>query len=613
MNRRAPIHAAALRAVLAAVLPFLAACGAEEPPSSAAVPPAPEYASVADALAPFLAREMEAKGIPALSVALVDGDRVVWAAGFGEERPGVPASPGTVYRVGSVSKLFTDLAVMRLVEAGELDLDAPVTAYLPDFDPGEGSGGITLRHLMSHRAGLVREPPVGHYFDDAGPTLAATVASLNGTGLVYPPGSRTKYSNAAIAVVGRVLEVRAGRPFARHMAEAVLAPLAMTASAFAPEPAITARLAAAQMWGVDRAPFPAPTFELGMAPAGSMYSTVLDLSRFMSALFRTAAGEEASLVSAETLEEMWTPQFAPEGAARGYGLGFAVGELAGHRQLGHGGAIYGFSTTLSFLPEEGVGVVVASALDGTNAVTDRMADAALRMMLAARAGEPVSPPLETVPVDRARGLELEGLYGADGDVELDWRDDRLVLIPWTGGSPVELRALGDTLVVDGRLGFGTRIVVEGEGIRIGGGGLRPRQADPFVPGAAAPPPAPPRLREVVGEYGWDHNVLYLLERGGRLHALVEWFFLDPLDEVGPDTWAFPSERGLYHGERLVAVRDADGRVTGVEAAGILFPRRAVGTEGGATFRIVPMRPVEELRAEALAATPPEEEGDFRAS
>src|SRR5262245_42823425 len=129
-----------------------------------------QYEVVAQALTRLIEHEIADKQLPALSIALVDDQAVVWARGFGMADPAAkrPADVGTVYRVGSVSKLFTDLAVMRLVEAGKLDLDAPVTTYLPDFTPKNPfKKPITLRLLMSHRAGLVREPPVGNYFDDS--------------------------------------------------------------------------------------------------------------------------------------------------------------------------------------------------------------------------------------------------------------------------------------------------------------------------------------------------------------------------------------------------------------------------------------------------------------
>src|SRR5438128_8130233 len=132
------------------------------------VGPLKPYEAAAKQLEGFIAREVAQKDLPALSIVLVDDQRVVWARGFGFADPAAkkPADADTAYCVGSVSKLFTDLAVMQLVERGSLDLDAPVTKYLPDFKPINrfDDKPITLRQLMTHRSGLVREPPVGHYF-----------------------------------------------------------------------------------------------------------------------------------------------------------------------------------------------------------------------------------------------------------------------------------------------------------------------------------------------------------------------------------------------------------------------------------------------------------------
>ncbi|MGH3369469.1 MAG: serine hydrolase domain-containing protein, partial [Nocardioidaceae bacterium] len=195
------------------------------------------YADVARALAPVVERARAERSIPAISLALVEGSRIVWARGFGwsDSAHGIPATASTVYRVGSVSKLFTDIGVMQLVERRELDLDAPVTRYLPDFQPKNPFGdAITIRQLTSHRAGLVREPPVGNYFDDTEPTLEATVASLSGTALVYRPGTHAKYSNAGIAVLGYLLERTRGESFYTYLERAVLEPIGMTESAFRP-------------------------------------------------------------------------------------------------------------------------------------------------------------------------------------------------------------------------------------------------------------------------------------------------------------------------------------------------------------------------------------------
>ena len=639
-RQRTRCHRPIARPGLGLLLTALALTGCGETGDARAPAAAPRagYAEVAEALEAMIERERDQKGLAAMSIALVDEEGVAWAAGFGEQSPGHPATPATVYRVGSVSKLFTDIAVMQLHERGELDIDAPVTDYLPDFTPDNPSGTpITLRQLMSHRAGLIREPPVGNYFDDSGTDLAATIASLNGTPQIYAPESRIKYSNAGIAVVGYTLEVTQGQPFADYVKRAVLAPIGMTNSAFTPEPDIVDDLADAYMWGIDRPGYDAPTFELGMAPAGSMYSTVLDLARFIEVMFRhgglegpaedaVATGDDPSgaptpLLAPETLEAMWQPQFADPGAATGFGLGFSVQERFGERWLGHGGAIYGFSTQLAFLPGSRLGVVVVSAVDITNTVTGRIADAALELMLAAKSGDPL-PPAPTTPLNPALALELEGTYGqGDAALSFDARDGRLFMTPATGGYTVELRTRGDTLIVDDRLAFGTRFLREP-----GGGPTTPTTAllplrpnsqpgDPLTrqPPTPRPPLPPPHWNGLIGEYGWDHNVLFILERDGRLTALIEWFFQYPLTEISPDVYAFPDQGGLYHGEQLIFTRDANGRATSVEAASVVFVRRDVGTEAGGTFRIDPVRPVEELRAEALAASPPPEPGPFRDS
>src|SRR5262249_18688975 len=220
----------------------------------------------------------------AVALALTHTQQPGWAKAKGFQARGKkpPATAETVYRVGSVSKLFTDVAVMQLVEEGKLDLDAPLTKYVPDFQPHTKPEHkpITLRMLMAHRSGLIREPPVGNYFDPTEPGLAKTVASLNGIDLVYPPGERTKYSNGAIALVGYTLQKTQGERFETYVQRRVLDPLQMKSSSFLPTPAVKKNLADALMWTYHGREFPAPTFELGEAPAGCMYSTVLDLAKF---------------------------------------------------------------------------------------------------------------------------------------------------------------------------------------------------------------------------------------------------------------------------------------------------------------------------------------------
>jgi D-alanyl-D-alanine dipeptidase len=123
-------------------------------------------------------------------------------------------------------------------------------------------------------------------------------------------------------------------------------------------------------------------------------------------------------------------------------------------------------------------------------------------------------------------------------------------------------------------------------------------------------PIPTRWRGLIGEYGWDHNTLYIYEKHGRLTTLIEWFAEYPLREIGPNEFAFP-DYGLYAGERLRFTRNAQGRATQVVAAEVRFTRRRIPGEDAAVFRIQPVKPVAELRRAALAATPPVETGNFR--
>ncbi len=578
-------------------------------PAQSAESKAMNETAMREALTAFIQREMDDKKIPALSIALVDDQRVVWAQGFGMADPGqgVKADADTVYRVGSVSKLFTDIAVMQQVEQGRLDLDAPVGEALPEFHPANPfATPVTLRQLMAHGAGIVREPPVGNYFDANLPDMAATVASLNDTTLVYAPGTRSKYSNAGVAVVGRTLEWRAKQPFSSYMQQAVLAPLGMDSSGFAPP--TSPQLAKAMMWTVDGRQFAAPTFPLGTSAAGNLQSSANDMAKFLAMLFADGRGAKTTLLQPATLHSMWTPAAGADCSESCFGIGFLLRKVDGHRAVGHGGAVYGFSTQLSALPDDKLGVVVMASKDAVNPVVERIADSALRALLALRAGTQAVLPAATLPVPKALAQRLAGRYrSADGAaVELTESAGELTLLPLAGGSPQRLRMADGRLLVDGALSQGGAIEIEGNALLVGG-----RKYTPVA--ASKPAPVSESWRGLIGEYGWDHNTLYVFEKDRQLWALIEWFEYDPLRPVGDDEFQFP-DNSMYVGERIRFRRDAKGHATRAIVAGIDFPRRAVGPgEGAPQLFIKPLRPVPELLAEAQRATPPAEPGPFLAS
>lgn len=602
------LHAGALSALLAA---WPAAAGAQQPARPDSVRADSAHAAIAAYLERFITSEMRDKSLPALSIALVDGHRIVWARGFGDADSvhHVPATAETVYRVGSVSKLFTDIGIMQLVEQQRVDLDAPVSRYLPGFRPLNPFGApITVRELTSHRAGLVREPPVGNYFDTTSPPIDATVASLNATKLIYRPGTHFKYSNAGIAVVGDVLQHVGMQPFASYLATQVLSPLGMDESAFELTPALAPRLAVGYMWTYDGRRFVAPGFQLGESPAGSLYTTVTDLCRFMSAIFARGQGARARVLGKATLESMWIPQFAPAGSRTGYGIGFGIDTLDGHRVIGHSGAIYGFATDAEMLPDDSLGVAVVTTLDATNAVASRVAESALRAMLAARDHRAMPAWTPSAPIPANDAAQLAGRYVSDSlAIELTnvtaasdspATASQLVVRNEAGGTRGALRLRGDTLVRDDRLGYGAQLVRRGSGLDLGGTHLE-RVSD------HKPARVRPALARLVGEYGWDHDILYILENRGHLEALIEWFFQSPLTSRNDSTFAFPAA-SLYDAEPVRFSSNRSGAITGLYVGKVWFPKRAIGPASGNQLRVAPVRPVADLEREARAASPPVE-------
>jgi serine beta-lactamase-like protein LACTB len=567
-------------------------------------PPA-KYKDAVAALDGWLREEVALKKLPALSIALVDDQTIVWARGFGFADPHAktPATADTLYRVGSVSKPFTTLLLMIFAELGLVDLDAPIQDALPEFQPTNKTGKkITLRQLVSHRSGLVRESPVGNYFDETGPSLADMVKSLNKTELVYTPEEKTSYSNAALSTVGYVLERLGKERFEKLTQHKLLDPIGMKDSSFDPSPELRKRLAKAVMWSYQGREFPAPTWDLGMAPAGSLYSTASDQAKFLRFLFARGKGANGQVLKPESLDAMCSIQFAKKEDKSGFGLGFFVSEFEGKRRIGHGGAVYGFATELAALPDDKLGVIVCASKDVSNAVTRRAADVALRHMLAVRAGKalPAIERTKPVPIELARSLA--GRYEADKKtLELYQRDGHLWMWPPRSGFRIELRQNDKGLISDDLLGVGQSVIVKDDTLTLGKDVYKRVHV-------SRPQPVAAKWAGLIGEYGPDHNVLYILEKDGQLHALIEWVFLYPLEEISQNVYKFP-DYGLYHGDKVVFTRDKGGAATEVNAASVRFVRRRLPALGE-TFKIQPERPVAELRKAALAAQPPAEKNAF---
>lgn len=532
--------------------------------STAASVSAADFSEVVPRFESAVKKEMAEWGLGGISVAWVDGAETVYEAGFGE------AKKDSVFRAGSVSKLFNAVAVMRLVEEGKLDLDAPVPGELLPENPFPGEPPVTLRQLLSHRSGLQRESTVGGYFDPSEPGLAATVASLRGSALATPPTAKTRYSNIAPSLAGYLAAGAAGVSFEAWQGEHVFKPLGMTKSAWLRREVPGGEVIRSHMRVADASGGfsrqDAPLFDLGTLPAGNLYTTAGDLAKFVAMLAAEGDAPGGRVLKAESLREMWTPQIDPKG---GYGLAFVLGEWRGRKTVGHGGAVYGHSTTLVFLPEEKIGVVVLCNEDIANARTQRLANLSLSLMMEVKKGEKALERPAAEPVSEA---DLKALAGA-------WESQSFWLeIKAEGGAlsgdyatqPVKITARNrDLFLLNSRIHDDAPLTVErdaeGNVVALVSGIQRFTRVPENRPGI------PDEWRAFLGVYGPDFIPLVVREKHGRLYALTENMVDYRLTPVNRNVFLLPP--GMYVDEHAVFLTLPDGKPHAVNFCNMILKRR----------------------------------------
>ncbi len=378
-----------------------------------------DFATVGKRLSEEIRRDMAENSLKGLSIALVDDDQVVWAEAFGwaDEAGKVPARTDTVYRVGSVSKVFTATAAMALAEAGQLDIDQPLSRYLPEFSIRSRfpqSAPITLRSLMTHHSGLPTDVLKG-MFTDTPLTLAQYVPLLAQESMAAPVGTEFKYSNIALSLLGRVIEKSTGLPFAQAMNTVLLTPLGMTGSGFARTPAMDARLAKGYHHGLE-----VPFQTLRDAPTGALMSSVEDLSLFLRFVLSNGRAGQRQVLTEQTLAAMLEPQYPGQPLDFGHrqGLGWMLSGLAladGEQLVWHNGAVVPYQSHLSFLPESGLGVVLLANSDEAATVLAGLGIKALELAKQAKFGLPPPPAKQSAPTPRTISLPTGGLEGVAGN------------------------------------------------------------------------------------------------------------------------------------------------------------------------------------------------------
>jgi CubicO group peptidase (beta-lactamase class C family) len=524
--------------------------------------------------------ELANKVVPGVSIAWVVDGRLIHSGGYGQadRERNLPASPDTIYRAGSISKLFNAVAAMQLVEQGKLDLDAPIDRALPEFHivvPFPDAKPITIRQLLCHRSGMIRECPLGGYLDDRQPTIPAVIAGIADCALVNPPNTKTRYSNVGPTMVGRAVEVQSGLSFVDYQQQHVLGRLKMTSSAWLMNDDLRPKLARGMM-RIARGDGTytneaAPQFELGTLPAGNLYTTAVDLARFASFLMGGDPDTQPSshILRRDSLDQMFAVQLTEE--PTGFGLGFFAGQYRGHKTVQHTGAVYGFSTSMVVLPDKKIAAIVLANADIATAAVRRLMDTGLDLLLESVHREPLPPTPKKVDADTAQLAELVGDYESPGYwARLDL--DGTTLRGNFSGQPMVLTPTDSPLgfVADSRLMnrsfFEFERAADGKVVAFTAMNQRFERIDP-----ANAPQAPQGWQNFVGSYGPKFIPLVVAIRHGHLYATVENEYdyrLRPLNRV---TFALPP--GMYADEQAVFQTDAQGKATAVVFANMVLPRR----------------------------------------
>ena len=348
--------------------------------------PAKQYLSAA------IKQDMAKHDVKGLSIALVDDQKVVWAEGFGyaDVANQVPATADTMYRIGSISKVLTATEIMRLVEQGKVELDRPVTDYVPEFSIHNrfaDSKPITLRALLAHHSGLPSDVLKGMWVDHPVP-LAEYVTALRDESLASPPQSLYKYSNIGFSLLGRVIENTKHQEFSSAMQQGLLTPLGMADSSFMLTPEIERRYARAYRNGNETT-----RLSLRDTPAGGMLSSVNDMSRWLRFIFADGSTQGARIIKPETLHAMFRPQFEGLDTDFGHKIGMAwmlsgLSVPSGHLLAWHNGGFPSYQAHLSLLPEQKLGVIILTNSDEASQFITQLGTRALELAYETKYGAP---------------------------------------------------------------------------------------------------------------------------------------------------------------------------------------------------------------------------------
>jgi CubicO group peptidase (beta-lactamase class C family) len=376
---------------------------------------------------------MAKHAVPAAAVALIHRGKVAWTEGFGvtDRVSGNAVDTRTLFSIQSTSKNFTATAIMLAVQKRILDLDRPITAYLPEFKVQSRfeeapQREMTLRLLLSHRAGFTHEAPIGNNNYPAFPSFEAHIRSISDTWLRYPVGERYSYSNLGFDLAGYILQKASGVPFDEFVRATVFDPLGMADSTFSSKVYTTREnRAVGHKPGYDTVPLVTP-----LIPSGGVYTSAKDMATY--ALFHLNKGmvSGTQILDTKLWEEMHTLQFDGH-----YCLGVTRDKVKYGETLlsvlNHNGGGFGFGSIFTFYPEADLAWV--ALFNNGDAPYDEFGEALPQDLLQRQYGEPASvlaaKGLYAVDIPRKVLESYVGGYVARGDrfVDFNFKDGRFAM------------------------------------------------------------------------------------------------------------------------------------------------------------------------------------------
>ena len=409
---------------------------------------------------------------PGVSIGVVLGDRLVWSRGYGyaDVEKKVPASPQTLYRIASITKTFTAVAILQLRDAGKLQLDDPLRQHLGwarirAHDPAASE--ITIRELLTHSSGLQREVPGTLWTSPTFPPATALKEEIDETN---PPGVTWKYSNVGFALLGEVVSAVSGEPWDRYVQRHILDALGMTSTRTTPradEPGLAVGYARPVP---GERPVNAPTVGSleGVSAAANMASNVEDLARYVTFHLSDTPSASSPVLKGTTLRDMHRPQWLLDDWQNAWGFGMRVRRVDGRVQVGHPGSVPGYRTQIEFVPALRLGVIVLTNADDGNPAS--YIDYALQLLspvVAKALTRPVAPLSETAAsyVGRYRsqnGTTTMLMAVVDGQLSLVAPDaanpytTRIILEPTSDPRTFVMRSTG-AFAFDA---FGERLTVD---------------------------------------------------------------------------------------------------------------------------------------------------------